>query len=199
MPIFNSNHSTNLYSDPITISFTQGEIEALLQVLYRSDSFMSDNRRNDLIRKAQYAINNYERNYPIMLEAQRIVRNFPQYRERELRDNAIYSPYFGIMDSDYREAFSRNRKIRIGCSEDLLYCEEALRFIYNNINPEEIELFPIRNRLEENDFLSNLNPEINEEAFRNLYMNSCFCSDNIGTIKLDIDLEDKPKLGFFKD
>ena len=186
MPLdnFYSQANCDLYSDPLTISFTQRELEELLHSIY-SNSMMDSASRNDLITKIQYALRDYQRNYEIMLEAQRIVRHYPQYKQRYLQEvsmYSIYSPYFALDPFQSTNPLIHN-KIRIACSESLIHCEQALRFIFNNIPENEIELYPVPYGSNYN-FMYPTNGEIDEAEFNRLLH------------KLN---GDKTKLGFFND
>lgn len=197
MPLDNLN-DIDINSDPLTISFTERELNHLLHCIY-SDQIIDSCSKNELTRKIQYAINDYQRNYEIMLEAQRIVRNFPHYKQRSLDQSlsaySIYAPYLPNMDPLIAEDIFRS-KVRIACSERLIHCEQALRFIFNHIPENEIELQPVPDHMDR--ILSDNSCEINREEFNRLLYSRVFLNNDSSCIKIN-DSESKHELGFFKD
>ena len=193
-PFDNKESHDLLYSDPLNISFTERELDDLLHCIY-SDQTISSCSKNQLSRKIQYAISDYHRNYEIMLEAQRIVRNFSQYKQRSLSTYDIYAPYLPDIDPSIAQDIFRP-KVRICCSERLIHCEQALRFIFNHIPENEIELQPMRDNMDR--ILSNPSYEIDREEFNRLLHSHIFLNDDSSCIKIN-DSESKHELGFFKD
>lgn len=194
MPLDNLN-DIDIYSDPLTISFTERELDELLHCIY-SDETIGSCSKNQLIRKIQYAINDYQRNYEVMLEAQRIVRNFPHYKQRSLdeilNNYSIYAPYLPNIDAN--DIFKS--KVRVVCSERLIHCEQALRFIFNHIPENEIELQPMPDHMDR--ILGNRSYEIDREEFNRLLYSHVFLNNDSCCIKIN-DSESKHELGFFKD